>query len=103
MKEGQFGFEYTWADLQPIRILAVVAFAFQIVGALIGLWIEHYSEWFSNLWAGGALASFPGFVAGYIVQAIRAPSGISENKTMVRRFGVIACLLSLCVFVMPLE
>ena len=103
MKENQFGFEYSWADLQSIRTLAVISFAFQIGGALFSLWLSHYVEWFSNLWAGGALATFPGFVVGLVAQRLKDPLSISQNKTMVRRLGLVAAALSLSVLVMPLK
>ncbi len=64
MKESQFGFEYSWADLQPIRLLMIVVISFQVGGGLLGLWVAHHSEWFSNLGAGGAVATFPGFRGG---------------------------------------
>lgn len=102
MRESPFGFEYTWEDLQPIRTLAVIAFAFQIGGALFGLWVARYPQWFANLWAGGAVATFPGFVVGFVAQKLKAPESVVENKVMVRRFGLIAAVLSLSVFVMPL-
>jgi hypothetical protein len=103
MKDTKFGFEYALANLQPIRTLAVVALVFQIAGALFGLWRSHYTEWLSNLWAGGALASFPGFIVGLIAQKLKEPLSISQNKTMVRRMGLVDLVLSLSVLIMPLK
>lgn len=103
MKESQFGFEYTWEDLQPIRTLVVIALGFQVAGALLGLWVAKYPQWFANLWAGGAIATFPGFIVGLVAQWIKYPESLAENKVMVRRLGLIAAVLSLSVFVMPLE
>lgn len=103
MKESQFGFEYTWEDLQPIRTLAVIAFAFQIGGALLGLWMARYPQWFANLWAGGAIATFPGFMVGLVAQKLKDPESLTKNKVMVRRFGLIAVVLTLSAFVVPFE
>jgi len=103
MKESQLGFEYSWEDLRPIRALAIVSLAFQLVGAAIGLWTAKYPAWFANLWAGGALATFPGFVVGLLAQQVLRPGSLTENKVMVRRMGLIALALSASVFIMPLE
>lgn len=102
MKESPFGLEYSWADLQPIRPLAVTAFVVQALGGLLGLWVSVYPSWFANLWAGGALATFPGFLLGLFVQYWMDSTRIRENLVMVRRFGLVALVLSLSVFMMPL-
>jgi hypothetical protein len=103
MRDNQFGFEYSWADLQPIRLLVIVVISFQVAGSVVGLWVAHFSEWFSDLWAGGAIATFPGFLLGFIAQRLRDPSSISGNRVMVRRLGLIALVISLSVLVMPLR
>ena len=78
MKESQFGFEYTWEDLQPVRTLVLCVLAFQIAGALLGLWIQNYGEWFSNLWAGGAIATLPGYLIGLIAQKTANPGSSAK-------------------------
>ena len=103
MEENQFGFEYSWTDLRPVRTLMTVVLVFQVGGALLGLLLAHYSEWFSNVWAGGAIATLPGFVAGFIAQRAKDPASISVNKVMVRRLALVAVLLSLSAFIMPLR
>ncbi|MFL6713259.1 MAG: hypothetical protein ACJ8LN_10075 [Sulfurifustis sp.] len=103
MKESQFGFEYSWEDMRPIRPLVVTAFAVQIVGALFGIALSKYPSWFVNLWAGGALMTFPGFLLGLLVQWRINAERISEHRVMIRRVGLIALILTLSVFVMPLE
>jgi hypothetical protein len=103
MKESPFGFEYNWDDLRPIRALAIVSLVFQLFGAAIGLWTARYPSWFANLWAGGALATFPGFAIGLFIQQAMRPGSLVENKVMVRRMGLIALALSASVFIMPLD
>jgi hypothetical protein len=103
MEENQFGFEYSWTDLRPVRTLMTVVLVFQVGGALLGLLLAHYSGWFSNVWAGGAIATLPGFVVGFIAQRAKDPASISINKVMVRRLALVAALLSLSVFIMPLR
>ena len=101
MRDNQFGFQYSWEDLQPIRLLMIVVLAFQVAGSVLGLWVGHFSEVFWNLWAGGAIATFPGFLVGFIAQRLTDPSSISGNRVMVRRAGLLALLLSLSVLVIP--
>jgi hypothetical protein len=100
MRESQFGFEYTWADLQPIRALVVVVLGAQFVGMLLGLEYSPHAEWFHRLWFGGAVATFPAFVVGLVVQSRVRPGSIAQNIVMVRRLGLIAALLSLVALFM---
>lgn len=79
MKESQFGFEYSWSDTKPIRILVVTMLIIQLSGAGTGLWISRYPSWFENLWAGTALATFPGFLLGLILQRYFRPGSIKQN------------------------
>lgn len=101
MRESQFGFEYTWADLQPIRLLVLVVLAVQLVCMLLGLAYSPRSAWFLRLWFGGAVATFPAFVVGLLLQAWLRPGSIGQNKIMVRRLGLIAAILSLVALFMP--
>jgi hypothetical protein len=103
VKESQFGFEYTWADLKPIRALAVTVVVGQLVGAGVSVSMSTYASLFLNVWVGGALASFPSFLLGLLIQYRINPDAIRENRTMVRRVGLIALVISLAVFVMPLD
>jgi hypothetical protein len=102
VKESPFGFEYSWSDLQPIRALAVTVVLAQILGALLALFLAHHSTLFLKLWFGGAVATFPAFLVGLAIQARLQPGSIGENSFMVRRFGLIALLLSLAAIFMTL-
>lgn len=102
MKESQFGFEYSWSDLRPIRALAVVVFGAQIIGAALGLMLPRFPRWFESMWFGGALATFPAFLIGLLVQARLKPGSLSEHKVMVRRLGLIAAFLTVFAIAMPL-
>ena len=102
MKESQFGFEYTWSDLKPIKPLAISVVVGQIAGAALGFYVAKYPSAFANIWAGGALATFPAFLLGLLVQLRVNRSALADHRVMVRRFGMIALLLFLAVFVMPL-
>ena len=101
MKESPFGFEYSWSDLQPVRALAVTVVVAQFVGAALGLAFAWHSSWFLKLWFGGAIATFPAFVLGLIVQSRFKPGSIGKNQVMVRRFGLIALALSVVAVFMP--
>ena len=101
MQENQFGFEYSWSDLEPVRALAVTVLVAQLLGAAIGLWVARYPEWFDNLWAGGAIATSPGYALGLLLQHRLKPGSLTENVVMVRRMGLIAVILSLVGFIFP--
>jgi len=103
MDESQFRIEYSWEDLKPVRPLGVTLIAAQVAGCLIGLWLHTYPSFGANLWAGGALATFPGFLLGLLVQHRINTAAITGNMALVRRIGLIALLLSLAVFVFSLE
>jgi hypothetical protein len=101
MRESQFGFEYTWSDLRPIRALVIVVLAAQLVCMVVGLAYAPHTDWFHRLWFGGAIATFPAFVVGLFVQTWLRPGSIGENIVVVRRLGFIAALLTLVAFFMP--
>jgi hypothetical protein len=102
MRESQLGFQYSWADLQPVRALAITVLVAQLAGALLGFFFAAQSSWFMRLWLGGALATFPAFLVGLAIQSRIRPGSIGENRVMVRRLGLIALLLSLVATFMPL-
>lgn len=102
MKESAFGFEYSWADLQPVRALAITVVAAQVAGAAVGVLLPQFPHWFESLWFGAAIATFPAFLVGAVVQARLRPGSIGQNRVMVRRLGLIALLLSAFALAMPI-
>lgn len=102
MKESAFGFEYDWGDLQPIRPLMWVLIAAQALGGALGLLMPHFPNWFESLWFGAAVATLPGFLVGLPVQAWCRPGSLGEHKVMVRRLGLVAVVLTVYAFAMPL-
>ena len=101
MRENAFGFEYSWADLQPVRALAVTALITQVIGAIAGVAALPYPDMFLRLWVGGAAATLPGYLLGLAIQRHLKPISLSENRVMVRRMGLVAGILSLSAFVVP--
>jgi hypothetical protein len=101
MRESPFGFEYSWADLEPIRPLVWIVLAVQVIGALLGLTHASHDEWFHRLWFGGAIVTLPGFLVGLPVQYFLRPGSIGEHFVMVRRLGLIAAALSIAAVFMP--
>lgn len=87
--------------MRPLRHLYAALFVAQLIGAAGGLWMARYPSWFENLWAGAAAATFPGFLAGCVVQKKRGEAAFRSQAGTVRRIGLAALLLTLAVFFMP--
>jgi hypothetical protein len=102
MKESDPGFEYNVGEFRPLRALSVVIAAAQCVGVGVSLWVGHYPSWFENLWFGGALATFPGYLFGLAVQHHFRPNSLIVCRALVRRMGLVSAVLSLAAFVVPL-
>ena len=101
MKETRFGFQYSWADLQPVRALSAVVGAGQVIGGVAGLVYPRFPNWFEAMWYGAALSMLPSFLVGLAVQAYDKPGSLGENKVMVRRLALIATFLSAIALAMP--
>ena len=101
MKESQFGFKYSWADLQPVRALTLAVLGAQFVGCLMGLAYPKFPKWFESMWFGAAICTFPVFLVGMVVQVRLRPGSIGENQVMVRRLGLISLGLSAFAVAMP--
>lgn len=102
MKESPFGFSYSWEDLRPVHPLFITVLGAQVLGAALGLIAEHFPATFDNLWFGGAIATFPGFLVGLPIQKRIRPESIAENRVMVRRMGLVALILTVGGVTMPL-
>lgn len=102
MNDNGAAFEFGWGQFQPLRALSLVIAAAQCVGAGVSLWAGHYPSWFENLWFGGALATFPGFLAGLAVQRHLKPNSVIVCRPLVRRMGMVSAVLSLAALVVPL-
>src|SRR5687768_9703435 len=101
MKQWRLGFQYTWADLKPLRVLMITLVTFQLLGMAIGLLAPPpFPEAFDSAWFGGAVATFPGFLLGVAIQARVSPGSLSENEPMVWRLGLIAAFLTAIAFAM---
>lgn len=94
MHESKFGFEYYWSDLQPIRPLVWVVIAAQLAGSVLGYTELSMPDALDRIWTGGAIASFPGYLAGCAVQALMRPGSFREHRVMLRRLGLLAALMS---------
>lgn len=101
MKESPFGFQYSWSDLKPVRVLAITVVVAQLIGAVLGFAFQRFPGWFESAWHGAALATFPAFLVGLWAQARVHPGSIGGNPVMVRRLGLIALLLTAFAVAMP--
>lgn len=102
MRENQFGFHYTWSDLAPIRGLIALVVAIQLIGLAVGAHFPRFPGLFVSAWYGGALVTFPAFVAGLLLQRWLNPRSISDNKRMVWHAGLVSAVLSVVALAMPI-
>ena len=96
----QYSWQYTWQYLKAIREIFVTTVIAQIVGSVIFLFIRLTElitlteDCFLDLWLGCALFTFPGYLAGVQIQVRIRPNSIEENKTLVRKTGLMALTLT---------
>ena len=102
MRETEFGFRYTWADLAPIRGLVAFVFVVQLVGFAVGVFVHRYPSTFDSGWHGAAIATFPSFIVGLLLQLKLNRPSVTENKRMVWHMGLVAAALFAFALAMPL-
>lgn len=93
MRESQFGFSYSFADLWQVPILSGLVIAGELVGAAIGYFSLPSPDAFMRVWLGGVLALIPAYPLGLLLQWKLQPERLAANAVMVRRLGLIAALL----------
>jgi Na+/H+-dicarboxylate symporter len=101
MKESQFGFEYSWDDLRPVRPLYVTILVAQLLGFFAGLFFGH-GDWFERAFVWAALATFLGYLLGLWVQAVMLPGSLGRNPVLVRRLGLLAAFFGVFALTFPL-
>jgi hypothetical protein len=102
MKDNESGVDYGLGEFQPLRALSVVIAVAQCVGVGVSLLVGYFPSWFENIWFGGALATFPGYLIGLAVQRYLKPNSLIVCRALVRRMGLVSAVLSLAAFVVPL-
>ena len=65
------------------------------------LQVGDFDTMFKSLWRGGAIASFPGFFLGAIVQAVLRPGSIQQNGGMFGFLGFMALVISAIGYYFP--
>jgi hypothetical protein len=94
MPGSPLSFNYSWSDLQAIRALAVTLVVAQLIGALVGAITRPGTDLIQSLWVCVAFATFPGFGLGLLIQSWVRPGSLGENRTMIRRIGLLAVLFA---------
>lgn len=92
------------AAAHPMKPLLPLYFAMavaQVLGAVAGVWLGRAPSWLENLWAGAALATLPGYLAGCVVQKRFGPSALAMQAGTVRRIGVAALVLAAAAIFLP--
>jgi hypothetical protein len=102
MRDDHLGFSYSWADLAPIRGLVALVVVAQVVGFVLGAFVRPLPSLFESAWCGGAIATFPAFVVGLLIQLKLNRSSITGNKRMVWHLGLVAAAFTVGAVVMPL-
>lgn len=101
MRDDHSGLRYTWQDLAPIRGLFAFVVLFQFIGIGIGALLPRFPSIFDSAWFGGAIATFPAFVAGLLIQLKLNRPSITENKRMVWHLGLLAAAFFVFALAMP--
>ncbi|QTN21513.1 hypothetical protein HZ992_15110 [Rhizobacter sp. AJA081-3] len=102
MRDDHFGFNYTWADLAPIRGLVAFVIVFQFIGLGLGALFHRFPSTLDSAWFGGAIATLPAFVGGLLLQLKLNRPSITQNKRMVWHFGLVATALFVFALAMPI-
>ena len=102
MRIDDEGIGYTWEDLRPIHRLIHVETLTQFLGAIIGFVIlrDDYSV-LQALVRGACIATFPGFVLGFIYQAVVRFDAIRENRGMVAFGALLSAFVSIVGYAVP--
>lgn len=79
---------YFYRDLASVWRIVVVLIAFQLAGGFIGVAYGYHHFAFMNMWAGGALATLPGFILG----AAWHFSGPAERRARLKMAGFLGFL-----------
>jgi hypothetical protein len=101
MSNPSFKMSSSWEDLRPIHPLFVTLVSFQVLGAIAGFLLQAGPSWFESAWLGGALATFPGFLAGIPVQARLRPGSLALHKSTVIFLGAMALVMSVVAVTSP--
>lgn len=101
MARQGFDFEYSWSELKPVRPLSVCILGAQLLGAVAGLGFYEGQSWVDEVWTGGALASFPGYLFGLWIQGVMMPGSLERNRLLVRRLAWLAAAFSVFALLFP--
>ncbi len=101
MDDSGFKLNYFWEDLRPVHPLFITVLIAQFLGAAASLLLQGVTSWFETAWFGSALATFPGYLIGLLVQSGARPGSISLNRSMVIFMGVIALFLFVAALTSP--
>lgn len=95
MQRSVFHINYSWADLKPIRPAVIIVGAFQLLGAGLGYLYLGLSNWFDNLWFGGAFTTLPGAILGICFLYMTRADSIKANRLMCVHFLLVASTLTI--------
>jgi hypothetical protein len=93
---------FSLSRLWAVRWLTGTLFAVQVACGIVGLFVAPHWVPFQRFWLGGALATFPGFLLGLLLQFRINPSAIAEQRLTVWLLGVMTPFLTGYAIVMEI-
>lgn len=99
--DSGFKLNYSWEDLRPVHPLFITVLITQLAGAVVSLLLQGIASWFETAWLGGALATFPGYLIGLVVQRYIRPGSIALHRSMVIFMGAISLFLFVVALISP--
>ncbi len=92
-----------WNFIKPLWRILVAVFLAQLIGMAISMFVGKYGHPFVNLWFGGAVSSFLGFLVGLAWCRQISSKLISDNLLAVFFLGALSLIITVMAFIMPLE
>ncbi len=87
--------------IKSVWRIILAASLIQLIGGFSAIFISKYGSFFVDLWFGGAVSSFPGFILGLLWHSSK--KAIKDNLLVIGFLGFLSLMLTLSVFFMPLE
>ena len=92
-----------WEFVKPVWRIMLVTLIAQLAGGVALIVIGKYGHPLVDFWFGGAVSTFPGFILGTVWHGYSAKEEIKNNLLAIGFIGILALMLTLAAFFVPLE